>query len=186
MTARLPMPRPIPTFCGNLVTLRPIRIETDSNDYFAFNLDPEMHRWTNNAPFATLVAARAELARLSGLPDFSTWMIVDNGSGKVVGRFFLCLEQRDGRRIAGEGNRIARPYWRRGHNREARRFMFDYAFGCLGADAYETACWAGNVNGCRSIESYGFRLIDERDERFRGRNKTAVLRHYQMVREQWL
>ena len=180
------MPRPIPTFCGDLVTLRPIRIESDANDYFAFNLDPEMHQWTDNVPFATLDEARAELARLQDLRDLSTWMILENHSGTIVGRFFLCIEEREGRRIAGEGNRIARAYWRCGHNREARRLMFDYAFGSLGADTYETACWSGNLNSCRSIESYGFLLFDEREEQFRKRNEKTLMRHYRMVRAQWL
>jgi len=29
-----------------------------------------------------------------------------------MGRFFICVEERDGLLIAGEGNRIARPFWR--------------------------------------------------------------------------
>jgi ribosomal-protein-alanine N-acetyltransferase len=179
------MPRPIPTFCGEIVTLRPICAECDARDYFEFNLDQEMHRWTNNSPFASLDEARAELSRLRDSPDVSTWMIVDNRSSKVVGRFFLCLEERAGRRIVGEGNRIARPYWRQGHNREARRYMFDYAFGSLRADAYETACWAGNVNSCRSIESHGFLLVDEAEEIFGKLQQKMVMRHYRMTREQW-
>jgi RimJ/RimL family protein N-acetyltransferase len=112
-------------------------------------------------------------------------MIVDNRSGNVVGRFFLCLESRDGRRIVSEGNRIARPYWRRGHNREARRLMFDYTFGVLRADACETACWAGNVNSSRSIESCGFEFEAETLELFAKVQQRLPMRHYRMTREQW-
>ena len=182
---RLTMPRPIPTYCGEVVALRRICAERDASDYFEFNLDPEMHRWTNNLPFASIEEARLELSRLRDLADVSTWMIVDNRSSKVIGRFFLCLETREGRRIVGEGNRIARPYWRRGYNREARRFMFDYAFDGLGADAYETACWANNVNSCRSIESHGFVLVDETEELFPKLQQAMAMRHYRMTRDQW-
>lgn len=100
------MPWPLPTFQGMLITLRPIDVDRDAEDYFAFN-------------------------------------------------------------------------------REPRRFLFAYAFAPLGADAYETTSWAGNVHSFRSIESYGFELIVEREEHNEKHGRLMAMRRYRMSRERW-
>lgn len=102
------------------MTLRPPDPDRDAQDYFEINLDPEMHTWTGNRVLASPAEARAELARYAALGQASNWMIVDNPSGRVVGRFFLDLEDRAGVRVVSEGNRIARRCWPRGRNRAAR------------------------------------------------------------------
>lgn len=63
--------------------------------------------------------------------------------------------------------------------------MFEYAFGPLGADACETESWADNVNSCRSIESYGFELLTEREEHNDKYGRLMTLRRYRMSRERW-
>lgn len=137
---RLKMPRPVPLLAGQRVTLRPIDPPRDAQDYHEWNLEPEMHAWTDNGPLASPQEARRELERLAGMDDVTTWAVVDNSSGKMVGRFFIILEQRPDRLVAGEGNRIAKPFWRKGHNRQARQLVFNYIFGTLQADCIETEC----------------------------------------------
>jgi RimJ/RimL family protein N-acetyltransferase len=158
---RLAMPRPIPVLSSELVTLRAPDPPRDAADFRRMNADPQMHLWTGNRVLGSQEEAEVELARYAAMTESSTWMIVDNESSRVVGRFFLELEEREGLRIVGEGNRIARPYWRRGHNRAARALMFTYAFGELRADRIETWAWAGNTSSTLSIEAHGFR--HERD-----------------------
>ena len=167
------------------MTLRPPEPIADAADYYEMNLDPEMHEWTGNCILESVAEAQSELQRFAGMDDISTWMILDNPTGRVVGRFFLCLENRDGVRVVGEGNRIAKAFWRKGHNREARALLFQYAFGELQADRIETAAWEGNVNSLKSIESYGFR--PDRDERKwnEKHSKTLTMRHYALTKEQW-
>ena len=179
------MPRPVPTFKGKLITLRPPDPQGDAPDYFQFNLDPDMHVGTGNDVLRSEAEARAELERFVALEDISTWMSVDNQRGRVVGRFFLDLKERDGLRIVGEGNRVAKPYWRKGYNREARRLLFRYVFEELWADMIETGTWEDNVNSVKSIESYGFEF--EREER-RWNDKHGrllTMRYYTLTREQW-
>ena len=124
------------------------------------NLDPEMHLWTGNRVLTSVAEAQAELQRFLEMTDVSTWAVVDNASGAMMGRFFICLQHRDGELVAGEGNRIAKPFWRKGHNRDARRLIFRYVFDVLKADCIETECWAQNVNSRESIRSYGFERIE--------------------------
>jgi len=81
-------------------------------------------------------------------------MIVDNAGSRVVGRFFLCLEDRDGVRVVGEGNRIAKPYWRKGHNREARMLLCAYAFGGLQADVIETGARVATEMSVVKVEKH--------------------------------
>lgn len=178
------LPHPVPTLRGELITLRAIDLENDIYDYFQFNADPEMHHWTGNSPFSTIDEAHAELARLASLEDVSTWMIIENATGGVVGRFFLCLEIRDGIRVVGDGNRIARHCWRKGHNREARMIMLQHAFDVLQADVYETSSWADNINSCRSIESMGFYLVDETEQLNPKYNRLMLKRRYCMKRKE--
>ena len=92
----------------------------------------------------------------------------------MVGRFFICLERREEMLVGGEGNRGARPYWRKGHNREARRRLFRYVFDELSADRIETGAWAGNESSIRSIEAHGFRF--DRDK-VHAIADDALLRH---------
>ena len=120
-----------------------------------------MHRWTGNKVFESVEETKAELERLKTLDEITTWMIVDKSSSKVIGRFFICLEERDGKLVAGEGNRIAKPYWRKGYNKEARRIIFNYLFNKLHVDCIESECWSENINSVLSIMAHGFVLIKE-------------------------
>lgn len=179
------MPRPIPVLKGSLVTLRPIDPGRDADDYYEWNLEPEMHAWTGNLPLASPQAARDELQRFAGMDDVTMWAIIDNASGKMMGRFFVCLEHRDGQTVAGEGNRVAKPYWRMGHNREARRLVFEYIFGSLGADCIETECWTENVNSRKSILAHGFSFVSETVEHNGKYNRPMNKSHFRMTRQDW-
>ena len=182
---RLQMPRPVPVFGGELVLLRPPDPEADAHDYFEMNRDPEMHTWTGNHVLESEAEAKFELQRLIAMDDISTWAIVDKPSGRMVGRFFLCLADRDGTRVVGEGNRIALPFWRRGQNREARMLLFPYAFDQLDADVYETGAWSDNTNSIRSIESYGFRFDREEQKWNEKHGRELTMRYYKMTKEHW-
>ena len=179
------MPRPIPVLAGKVVTVRPIDPQRDAADYYEWNHDPEMHVWTRNDIPASLAEAQAELEKFSAMNDITMWAIVDNASGKMMGRFFVCLERRGGKLVAGEGNRIARGYWRKGHNREARRLVFQYVFDVLDADCAETQCWSDNVNSRESILGHGFELVEEVLEYNPKHAKEMAKSTFRMTREQW-
>ena len=100
------MPRPVPVLVGEIVTLRPIDLHGDAEDYYHWNLEPEMHLWTGNDVLTSFEEARQELARFARMDDITMWAVVDNSSGKMMGRFFVCLEDREDILVAGEGNRI--------------------------------------------------------------------------------
>ena len=149
------------------------------------NRDPLMHKWTGNDVLETEHEARRELDHYVALPDVSTWLIVDNASAIVMGRFFLTLDEIDGQRVVGEGNRIARPFWRKGHNRAARALMFRYAFDELDAQRIETGVWAPNVNSVRSIEAHGFVLVRQ-TAAWNAKHRAWIdMRHYELTQARW-
>ena len=182
---RLPMPRPVPTLRGDIVTLRPIDPQHDAEDYYRWNLEPQMHVWTGNDVLASVEQAKQELKRFAGMDEFTMWAVIENVSREMIGRFFICLEQRDDQLVAGEGNRIAKPYWRKGHNRQARRLVMEYVFTTLAADCIETECWIENTNSVQSIKSHGFTLAHESlayNSKHRQPMKKGI---FQMTRQQW-
>jgi RimJ/RimL family protein N-acetyltransferase len=179
------MPRPVPTFQSNLVTLRPPDPEADAKDYFTMNLDPELNTWNASYVPSSVAEAQEELERMVAVPLLSTWMIVDNRSGRVVGRFFLCLEDRDGARVVGEGIRIARPYWNKGHESEARSLLFPYIFDVLGGDWIETSSWAENTDSVEALEGHGFEVYEEETQWNEKHERDMVMRHYVLTRDQW-
>jgi len=146
----------VPVLVGEIATLRPIDPQAHAASYYDYNLDPEMHLWTGNRVLGSPHEARKELARLCALDEFTMWAIVDNATGAMIGRFFVCLEERDGKTVAGEGVRIAKPFWRKGHNREARHLALQYVFDVLHADCMETECWTENTNCRLSLLASGF------------------------------
>ncbi len=183
--SRMPMPRPVPVLRSNVVTLRPPDPVADAREYFTMGLDPEMHTSSGALSPASVEEAQEELERIVSLPLLSTWMVVDNPSDRVIGRFFLCLEDRDGCRVAGEGNRIARPYWRKNHCREARALLFPYIFEELGADRIETGIWEENDCAIQAAEANGFQLESEEPE-WNDRSGTEMnMRHYVLTRNAW-
>jgi RimJ/RimL family protein N-acetyltransferase len=182
---RLPMPRPVPTLDGKLVTLRALEPARDAGDYYTWNLDPRMHLWTGNQPLASQAAACEELQRFAAIDDLTTWAVVDRATDAMIGRFFVCLQRRDGQLVAGEGNRIAQPYWRRGHNRDARQLVFAYVFETLGADCIETACWTDNVNSRLSILAHGFTLFERAVEHNKKYNRPMEKCCFRLTRRQW-
>lgn len=179
------IPRTPPTLAGGLVTLRALDPPRDAGDYYQLCLEPDMHRWTGNDVLPSVEQARRELKRFAATPGILMWAIVDNATGRMMGRFFIRPEDRDGRRVIGEGNRVAKPFWRKGHNREARRLIFHYVFDVLRADRVETECWDENVNSRLSILAHGFEVV-RRVWQFNprhGRTMDKVL--FVLTRERW-
>ncbi|MDY7010511.1 MAG: GNAT family protein [Planctomycetota bacterium] len=183
--SRLPMPRPVPVLTGRIVTLRPIDSQRDAADYYKWNLDPEMHVWTGNRVPDSVEEARQELERFVQMDDVTMWAVVDNASGKMIGRFFVCLQERDGKLVAGEGVRIARTFWRKGHNREARRLVFQYVFDILKVGCIETECWSDNINSHESILAHGFTLVKEVLEYNQKHAKEMQKSIFRMTRDEW-
>ena len=57
--------------------------------------------------------------------------------------------------------------------KEAKRLFYQYVFEVLSVDILYADVWEGNINSMKSLESYGYRLVDTTDEIF---SKTGELK----------
>jgi len=176
---------PPPVLEGDLVLLRAVDPAKDAADYYQMCLEPAMHQWTQNRVLSSVEEARQELEDLAATDGFVMWSIIERTSGRMIGRFFICMEELDGRRVIGEGNRIAKPFWRKGHNREARRLVFAYAFGELCGDCIESECWTENVNSRLSLLAHGFELVAQ-EQQFNPKHQRMMDKSlFRLERERW-
>ena len=50
--------------------------------------------------------------------------------------------------------------------KEAKRLFYQYVFDVLSVDMLYADVWDGNINSMKSLESYGYRLIETSSEIF--------------------
>ena len=147
------------TMCGELITLEPLNIAKHAAGYFAVLQDENIHIHTGNT-VPKSVDQVVELLRMYE-EYFHNWMIRSNESREVIGLIRLgkpALE--DGLLVAGESQFLASQYWRKGHMKEAKKLFYAYVFDVLSVDVLYADVWEGNVNSIKSLESYGYRLME--------------------------
>ena len=150
---------------GNLITLEPLCIPKHVKGYYEVSLDENIHRYTGNSVPTNI----SDIEKLLNLYEkyFINWMIISNDTKNVIGIIRLGKpELENGIIIAGESQFIASKYWRKGHMKEAKRLFYQYVFQELSVDVLFADVWEGNVNSMKSLESYGYKLIETRQEIF--------------------
>jgi len=153
------------TMKGNLVTLEPLRIEKHAADYFLVLQDEKIHKYTGNTVPSHMAETVALLKKYEEY--FFNWMILSNETGKVIGIIRLGKPEREhGMLVAGESEFLASQYWRKGHMKEAKSLFYRYVFEELAVDVLYADVWEGNLNSQKSLESYGYRLVETRTEVF--------------------
>ena len=153
------------TMKGNLVTLEPLDVQKHTQGYFQVSQDEQIHRYTGN----TVPKCPEETAALLKKYEtcFLNWMIIANGSQTVIGIIRLGKpEMENGILVAGESQFLASEYWRKGYMKEAKKLFYGYVFDVLSVERLYADVWEGNVNSMKSLESYGYRLIETRKELF--------------------
>jgi [ribosomal protein S5]-alanine N-acetyltransferase len=177
-----------PILRGDLVTLRPIDPTQDAIQWFEVMQDDDMHRWTGNTVPTSVEEVVEMLIKYATLEEIISWAVVENGTKEMVGTYWITVPVLHGDRwtIHDEAQRFAKRSWRKGHAKEARRLVYDYAFGRLGVDEIHAHAWARNVASCRSMEHAGHRLVDAQLRHFTKRKKLFCERHYAITKEIWL
>lgn len=160
------------TMKGNLTTLEPLDIEKHAKGYFAVSQDENIHRYSGNTVPKCMDETIALLKKYEVY--FLNWMIISNDTHEVIGIIRLGKpEIENGVLVAGESQFLSSMYWRKGHMKEAKRLFYQYVFDVLAVDVLYADVWEGNINSMRSLESYGYQLIDTKNEIF---SKTGELK----------
>ena len=98
---------------------------------------------------------------------FLNWMIISNDTQDVIGILRLGKPTTEnGVLVAGESQFLASEYWRKGHMKEAKKLFYQYVFEVAQIEVLYADVWEGNINSIKSLESYGYKLIETRREMF--------------------
>lgn len=153
------------TMKGQLVTLEPLDIAKHANGYFKVSQDENIHKYTGN----TVPKDIDEIIELLKKYEkyFYNWMIIANESLEVIGMIRLGKpEKENGILAAGESQFLMSNYWRKGHMKEVKKLFYRYVFDELSVDVLYADVWEGNINSIKSLESYGYKWIETKKERF--------------------
>lgn len=174
---------------GELVTLEPLDVDKHAQGYFEVSLDENIHKWVGNTVPTNVV----EIVNLLNLYQeyFVNWVIISNETRKVIGIMRLGKPSKENDLlISGESQRLHSSFWRKGHMKEAKKLFYEYVFNVLEIDVLYADVWEGNINSIKSLEASGYKLIEERIDKFQktGENKTKYIfsftkDNYQMMKK---
>ena len=150
---------------GNLITLEPLDIAKHAAGYFEVSLDENIHRYTGNHVPKCISEVEALLRKYEEY--FINWIIVSNDTQKVIGIIRLGKpKMENGILIAGESEFLSSQYWRKGHMKETKQLFYAYVFEKLSVEILYADAWGENTNSIKSLESYGYKLIETKQEVF--------------------
>lgn len=153
--------------------------------YYEVSLDENIHRYTGN----TVPAHIDDIEKLLKLYEkyFINWMIIANDTRDVIGIIRLGKpELENGIFIAGESQFLSSKYWRKGHMKEAKGLFYQYVFQELSVDVLYADVWEGNTNSMKSLESYGYKLVETRKEMFSKTGEYANKYIYTLTRNDYI
>lgn len=147
------------TMTGNLITLEPLDVDKHAKGYFEMSQDPRIHKYTGNTVPKSLDETIALLKKYEVY--FLNWVIISNETHEVIGILRLGKpEIQNGVLVAGESQFLSSRYWRKGHMKEAKKLFYSYVFDVLSVEMLYADVWEGNINSIKSLESYGYQLIE--------------------------
>ena len=150
---------------GKLVTLEPLDAEKHAKGYFEMSQDENIHKYTGNTVPETVEEIAALLRKYQQY--FVNWAIISNETQNVIGIIRLGKpEMENGILVAGESEFLASQYWRKGYMKEAKGLFYQHVFEVLSVEVLYADVWEGNTNSIKSLEYYGYKLIDTKLEIF--------------------
>lgn len=153
------------TLKGKLVTLEPLDVQKHAQGYFRMAQDENIHKYVGNS-VPLCVDETVELLRKYEV-YFDNWVILSNETRAVIGIIRLGKPGMEkGKLVAGESEFLASQYWRKGHMKEVKRLFYGYVFDVLSVEVLYADVWEGNINSMKSLESYGYRLLQTQRELF--------------------
>lgn len=170
------------TMKGKLITLEPLNVQKHAKGYFEISQDENIHTYTGN----TVPKHLDEIIELLKKYEkyFINWMIISNDSHTIIGIIRLGKPELDnGILTAGESQFLSSQYWRKGHMKEEKKLFYQYVFDELSVELLYADVWEGNTNSIKSLESYGYKLIETKRELFSKTGKYTLKYIYSLSKE---
>ncbi|MBB6453653.1 hypothetical protein HNQ94_002102 [Salirhabdus euzebyi] len=174
-----------PTLVGEKVLLRSIDLEKDKVPFHQMFLEPILHEWTGNRVPDNEQESYEQLKAYRDLDFLISWVITDKQTEAFIGTFWIGPSNENGKQIAGDAQRIAKQFWRKGYTKEARQLIYDFAFNELGIEEFHSTAWGNNENSCQSMESVGYRLAKVEEKFFAKKNNYFTEHYYVLTKEAW-
>lgn len=172
------------TMKGNLITLEPLDIQNHAKGYFEVSQDENIHKYVGNTVPKHIDETVELLKKYEKY--FLNWMIISNETLAVIGILRLGKpEMENGVLTAGESQFLSSQYWRKGHMKEAKKLFYSYVFDTLSVEMLYADVWGGNTNSIKSLESYGYKLVETRSELFSKTGKYALKYIYSLSRSDY-
>ncbi|MGL5005452.1 MAG: GNAT family N-acetyltransferase [Casimicrobium sp.] len=179
-----------PTFRTSRLTLRRVN-ETDLNDLFLANSDPEVTRYLPYPPWQTMDDASAWFERTKTrhtdkvAAQFAIRINADSGdSVRTIGNALLFQFDTENE-VAEIGYVIARAHWGEGYTTEAMRPLIDYAFNTLGFHRLEAKLDPRNLASAKVLTKLGFAHEGTRRENWLDHNGRSDSGLYGLLRREW-
>lgn len=129
----------------------------DAPGLLALNADPEVLRYTGDAPFADLAAARAFIAGYDQYAryGYGRWAVLHRPTGEFLGWCGLKFHPETG--ATDLGFRFHRQHWGQGYATEAARVCARYGLETLALPQLLGRVMQANAASIRVLENVGFR-----------------------------
>ena len=165
------------TMKGKMVTLEPLDVQKHAKGYFEVCQDERIHKYTGNTVPQCIDETIILLKKYEKY--FYNWIIISNESSSVIGIIRLGKpEMENGVLIAGESQFLSSQYWRKGHMKETKKLFYRYVFEELSVETLYADVWEGNTNSIKSLESYGYKLLDTQKDIFSKTGEVALKHIY--------
>ncbi len=136
--------------------------ETDENDLFEMDSDPEVHLFIENSPVQSIEAIRAVINLLQTQyreNGIARWAVVDKATHECIGWCGLkYFEQtlNNHSNFYELGYRFKRKHWGKGYATESAKAVLDYGFEHLGIEVIFAITDPENLNSKKVLHKLGF------------------------------
>jgi len=148
--------------------LRPV-LDTDVDDYFELDSDPEVHKYLGNKPITKkeqAVKAIEFLQKQYKERGIARWAVIHKETNEFMGwsgiKYLTESEQMNGVYNVYElGYRFMPKFWGKGYATESAQAWVDYAFNDMKIKSFYAAADVPNKGSVNVLQKVGFKITGE-------------------------
>lgn len=132
----------------------------DAQSFYALNADPEVIRYTGDAAFDSVMAAKDFLTSYVAVYaqyKRGRWAVIRKSNGEFLG--WCGLKYHPEENITDLGFRFFRQFWNHGYATESAAACLHYGFNKLGLTEIHGHAMTANAASVRVLEKLGFTFV---------------------------